>query len=160
MKKFLFVFAFVLASITANAQFEQGKWMINSSLTTFDMSFKSGDNHLGFMAEGGYLLKDNIAVIGTLGGDWKSGKDVYTIGAKARYYFSKVGFFAGAGLQYQNIQFSHAGSDNSFGLKLEGGYAFFLGQSFSIEPAVYYDLSFTDSDYSRFGLKLGFSYYF
>ena len=126
MKKFLFVFAFVLASITANAQFEQGKWMINSSLTTFDLSFKGGDNHLGFMAEGGYLLKDNIALIGTLGGDWKSGKDTYTIGAKARYYFSKVGLFAGAGLQYQNIQFSHAGSDNSFGLKLEGGYSFFL----------------------------------
>lgn len=30
----------------------------------------------------------------------------------------------------------------------------------SIEPAVYYDLSFKDSDLSKFGLKVGFGFYF
>ena len=41
------------------------------------------------------------------------------------------------------------------------GYAFFLGRNVTIEPSVYYDLSFSDtSEFSKLGFKIGFGVYF
>ena len=43
----------------------------------------------------------------------------------------------------------------------EVGYAFFLGRNVTIEPSVYYDLSFSDiSEFSKLGFKIGFGVYF
>ncbi len=167
MRKLLFVFAFLMATVAANAQFEQGKWLINTSVTGLDLSFAGSSNndlgtknHFGFDAEGGYFLKDNLALIGTLGGDWRSGADLYKIGAKARYYFDKVGFYAGGGLLVRSLQINHGKDTTDFAFTLEGGYTYFLSRTVAIEPALYYDISVKDSDWSRFGLKLGFSFYF
>lgn len=52
------------------------------------------------------------------------------------------------------------GDTTDFALGAEAGYAFFLTRTVTIEPAVYYDLSFKDSDWSKFGLKVGFGFYF
>ena len=48
--------------------------------------------------------------------------------------------------------------DYAFGV--EAGYAYFLSKTVTIEPAVYYDMSFKDGDYSKIGLKIGFGFYF
>ena len=43
---------------------------------------------------------------------------------------------------------------------VEVGYAFFLSRTVTIEPAVYYNQSLKNhSDYSEFGLKVGFGIY-
>lgn len=168
MKKILFVFALLFATVAANAQFERGKWLVNTSVTGLDLSFASSSNndqgtknHFGFLGEGGYFIMDNLAIIGTLGGDWASKNDLYTIGGKARYYFDKVGFYAGGGILLRSFQGKHGESDTTdVALGLEGGYTFFLSRTVAIEPALYYNISLKDSDWSRFGLKLGFSFYF
>ena len=41
----------------------------------------------------------------------------------------------------------------------EVGYAFFINRSVTIEPTLYYDHSFKDSNYSTVGLKLGLGIY-
>jgi len=41
----------------------------------------------------------------------------------------------------------------------ELGYAFFVNRSVTNEPAVYYDHSFKNSDYSTVGLKIGIGIY-
>ena len=41
------------------------------------------------------------------------------------------------------------------------GYAFFLNRTVTIEPELYYNQSLKDhSDYSGFGLRIGFGIYF
>ncbi|BDW79469.1 hypothetical protein BFINE_52640 [Bacteroides finegoldii DSM 17565] len=46
------------------------------------------------------------------------------------------------------------------GVGIEAGYAYFLSRTVTIEPAVYYKWRFDDSDNSRFGIKVGFGFYF
>ena len=41
----------------------------------------------------------------------------------------------------------------------EIGYAFFINRSVTIEPALYYDHSFKDANYSTVGFKLGLGIY-
>lgn len=49
------------------------------------------------------------------------------------------------------------GDKTRFGFGMEGGYAFFLSRTVTIEPAVYWDIN---KDRSEFGLKVGFGFYF
>lgn len=52
------------------------------------------------------------------------------------------------------------GGYNDFMPGVEVGYAFFLGKSVTLEPAIYYDQSFKKHvDYSTVGLKLGIGIY-
>ena len=70
------------------------------------------------------------------------GTDETSIGAQGRYYLSSCGVYGGLGMA-------------------EVGYAFFLGRNLTVEPAVYYDLSFNHtSEYSKLGFKIGFGLYF
>ncbi len=167
MKKILFVFAFLCATIAANAKTEKGTWLINTSATGLDLSFGGGKsnefgsrNHFGFTGEGGYMIMDNLAILGTLGGDWSKPVDFYSIGAKARYYFDNIGLFAGGGVLVRNVQPNIGDDSTDFAFVLEAGYSFFLSKTIAIEPALYYNISVKDSDWSRFGLKVGFSFYF
>ena len=53
---------------------------------------------------------------------------------------------------------NHSYKDLKPGLEL--GYAFFLGKSVTLEPALYYDQSFRNhSDYSTVGLRIGVGIY-
>jgi hypothetical protein len=47
--------------------------------------------------------------------------------------------------------------DTKFSFGLEAGYAFFLTRTVTIEPAAYWNVN---SDRSKFGLKVGFGFYF
>lgn len=167
MRKIVFLFVFMFATMAANAQFEEGKWIVGSSVTGLDLSFAGSSdnnlgtkNHFGFQAEAGYFLMDNLALLGDLGGDWSSSADMYQLGAKARYYFDKVGFYAGTGLLLRSMQIKHGSDTTDFALTFEGGYTYFLSRTVAIEPGLYYHLSLSDNDWSRFGLKIGFSLYF
>ena len=47
--------------------------------------------------------------------------------------------------------------DTKFSFGLEAGYAFFLTRTVTIEPAAYWNIN---DDRSKFGLKVGFGFYF
>ncbi len=160
MKKLVVMVCLLAITVGVRAQFEKGKWLINTSLTEASLSYsKAEDFHLGIMGQGGTFVADNFAVMATVGADWKKAGDTYTLGMGGRYYFDLIGVYVGGGLKVKRWD---GGGQKYTDLAWysEAGYAFFLSRSVTIEPAIYYDLSFKDNDYSRFGVKVGFSFYF
>lgn len=160
MKKLLVVACLLMAALGAHAQFEQGKWMVNTSLSGLDFSYsKQSDARLGISGQAGYFFWDNIALVATVATDWSKGTDIYMAGGGGRYYFEQNGIYVGGGFKLKRI--SQGGvNTNDAALSAEAGYAYFLSRSVTIEPSVYYDLSFKDGDYSKFGIKVGFGFYF
>lgn len=76
------------------------------------------------------------------------------------YYLSSCGVYGGLGMAYKHLS-SGDYKKNLVCLTPEVGYAFFLGRNLTVEPAVYYDLSFNHtSEYSKLGFKIGFGLYF
>ena len=65
------------------------------------------------------------------------------IGAGARYYFDQCGVYAGLLAKY-----AHTTGNDDFVPEVHVGYAFFLGRHVTLEPEVYFEHSFNDSDYS------------
>jgi hypothetical protein len=165
MKKMIFIICLLLTSLEASAQFEKNSWVVNPTITGVDYSYNDANkNHFGFSAQGGAFVMNNIALLLKLEGDWTKTIDTYSVGAGGRYYFSNIGIYVGSGLYFTRWAYSNnreqQGHKDEYGLTVDWGYAFFLSRTVTIEPAVYYDLSFKDSDLSKFGLKLGFGFYF
>ena len=92
--------------------------------------------------------------------DWSKPIDVYTIGTGGRFYFNKTGVYLGAGIDLNRYRMKGGHSGTEWGLGIEAGYAYFLSKTVTIEPAVYYKWRFNDSDLSKFGIKIGFGFYF
>lgn len=166
MKK-LFVCLILLTTTTlAHAQFEQNKWYFNAAVTNLGLSYSGSEElRLGGQISVGTFLFDNISLL--LNGEGvyhKLGERSATFGVGGRYYFSQNGIYLGTGVKFRHYEYKSGGKDNpdfNDGLwSFEAGYAFFLSRTVTIEPAVYYDLSFKDSDYSKIGFKLGFGLYF
>ena len=149
MKKILVsLMLLVMTALSAHAQFEKDVWYVNASLTGLDLSHsKNEGTNFGFALTGGAFVADNVA-------------DETSIGAQGRYYFSSCGIYGGLGMAYKHL--SCVGfKKNLVCLTPEVGYAFFLGRNVTIEPSVYYDLSFSDtSEFSKLGFKIGFGVYF
>ncbi|WP_321335386.1 hypothetical protein [uncultured Bacteroides sp.] len=161
MKKFVLLMSLLIASLGVQAQFEKGKWMVNTSITGMDLSYSSNDKgHLGFSAQGGAFLADNTALLVTLGADWSDPQDIYTLGVGGRYYFEQTGVYLGAGLKMKRWNFDGGIDASDYAFGMEAGYAYFLSKTVTIEPSVYYDFSMKDGDYSKIGLKVGFGFYF
>lgn len=164
MKK-RFLMALVLSVVTAgaaHAQFEKDVWYANASLTGLDLSHsKYEGNRLGLSLSGGVFFADNTAVLVHFRGEYlEHGTDETSIGAQLRYYFASCGVYGGLGMAYKHLSNGDY-KKNLTCLTPEVGYAFFLGRNLTVEPAVYYDLSFKDtSDYSKLGFKIGFGLYF
>lgn len=161
MKKKIFAMAVALfAAVTANAQFEQGKVYIGSSLTGLNMSYSGSDKfNLGVQARAGYMVADDLMLLGNVGYDHSGSDgvpDKYSLGVGGRYYIEQNGIYLGV-----NCKYVHAGKNyNDVMPGVEVGYAFFLNGSVTVEPALYYDQSFKKhSDYSTFGLKVGVGIY-
>jgi hypothetical protein len=158
-KKILTLAIALLATITASAQFEEGKNYIGASVTGLDLSYNgSTEAKFGVNAMAGRFLADNLLVYGVAGFD-HPGKDMdntLTAGVGGRYYITQNGIFLGA-----NAKFVHANSSyNDFMPGIEIGYAFFLSHTITIEPSIYYQQSFKrHSDYSTIGLRIGFGIY-
>ncbi len=161
MKKFWVVACLLMATLGAHAQFEKGKWVVNPALTGLEFSTsKLEDTRFGISAQGGAFVLDNVALMLTLGADWNKSVDIYTTGVGGRYYFDQSGVYLGGGLKMRRWDWDGGGDASDTAFSLEAGYAYFLSRTVTIEPSVYYDLSFKDGDYSKFGIKVGFGFYF
>lgn len=162
MKKLLICMVTLLCTLTAQAQFEQNKWLVTPSITGIGMSYSGQDKFsLGFEAEGGVFLMDNFAVLLNAGADVKGRGDNRTsLGAGVRYYFEQTGIYVGSKFKYDRYDFRDAGNKNDATLGAEVGYAFFINRTVTIEPAIYYNQSLTNQDFSKVGLKIGFGFYF
>lgn len=159
-KKLMFLIAALLVTVSANAQFEQGKIYAGASLTGLDLSYngKNGMN-IGLQARGGYLLEDNWMVLGQVTFQHTGSNEVpdyISAGIGMRYYIVQNGLFLGA-----NCNLIHAYRNyNDLMPGVEVGYAFFLSRTVTIEPSIYYNQSFKKhSDYSTIGLKVGLGIY-
>lgn len=161
MKKLALFVCLLVVTVAAQAQFEKGKWIVNPSITGLDLSHDTGTDRtsFGLEAKGGAFLLDNVALLVHAGASWNDrgyDRDIYTLGVGGRYYFSKIGIYLGADVNMD--RWNSVGADDtklSFGL--EAGYAFFLTRTITIEPAAYWNIN---DDRSKFGLKVGFGFYF
>ena len=161
MKKLALVICLLGASLGARAQFEQGKWIINPSLTGLNFSYSNSEKaQFGIGAKAGTFLAEGIALMVEASADWSKPIDVYTIGTGGRFYFNKTGVYLGAGIDLNRYRMKGGHSGTEWGLGIEAGYAYFLSKTVTIEPAVYYKWRFNDSDLSKFGIKIGFGFYF
>ncbi len=162
MKKFALIICMLVASIgAANAQFEKGTWIVNPSVTNLGFSYSKAEKaKFGFSAEAGNFLIDDVALMVQLGADWSKPVDTYDLSAGGRYYFEQTGVYVGANLGFTRSNYQNDVNTHAWGLGLECGYAFFLSRTVTIEPAVYYKWRFNDHDQSKFGIKLGFGFYF
>lgn len=162
IKKYVMALVLGLVCLSASAQFERGTKYANMSLTGLDLSYMKGSEfHFGLQATGGYFVQQNWMVGGCLGYDFESGPstNIFDLGAGVRYYFAKSGIFLSGGLLYQHVDI---GVKNNFlSVVPEVGYCFFLNQHVSIEPSLYCHLCVNEfEDGSKFGIKVGFGFYF
>ncbi|MDR0961587.1 MAG: hypothetical protein LBM62_03360 [Mediterranea sp.] len=160
MKKITLLVCLLMTTLAAHAQFEKGKWFISPSVTGLDLAYDTGIDKASFALEanGGAFLIDNLALLVHAGASFNvSGSDtnVYTLGVGGRYYFDKIGIFTGAGVNLDHWSWSTT-DDTRISLALEAGYAFFLSRTVTLEPAVFCNIG----NEARFGLKLGFGFYF
>lgn len=159
-KRILSLAIALLAVIGANAQFEKGKIYVGSSLTGLNMKYTGSEKFsLGIKAQAGYMISKDFMVLGQMGYNHFGNDDIsdsYFIGAGGRYYIEQNGIFLGAG-----CKLVHAGKNfNDVMPGIEVGYAFFVNNTVTVEPAIYYDQSFkSHSDYSTIGLRLGIGLY-
>lgn len=159
MKKIIMLFAALLLTVSASAQFEQGKLYGGASLSGFDLSYNGGNElSLGVNAMAGTFAADNLLLYGIAGYEHKGENldDMFSLGVGGRYYITQNGIFLGA-----NVKYVHANSNyNDFMPGVEVGYAFFVSRTITIEPSIYYQQSFKrHSDYSTIGLRIGFGIY-
>ncbi|MGI6231432.1 MAG: outer membrane beta-barrel protein [Prevotella sp.] len=160
MKKIIMLFAALLLTLTASAQFEKDKVYVGASLSGLDLSYNgSQDLHLGVSAKVGYMIEDNWMLFADAGyqhsGDDDVADEVFA-GVGGRYYIIQNGLFLGANAKL--IHASHNYNDVMPGVEV--GYAFFVSRTVTIEPSIYYQQSFKNhSDYSTIGLKLGVGIY-
>ncbi len=149
----------LMLTLTASAQFEEGKVYAGASMTGLNLSYNGAKElNLGVAAKAGYFAADNLMLLGEVGYNHE-GKDaghLFSVGAGGRYYIIQNGIFLGA-----NCKFVHA--DNGYNDLMPGvevGYAFFISHTVTIEPSIYYQQSFKKhSDYSTIGLNIGFGIY-
>lgn len=155
MKKILLLMFALVATISANAQFEQGKTYVGANLTGLDLNISGAEKmRLSLGASGGYFIEDNILVMGNLGIEGNSGdenRNKFLLGAGGRYYFQENGIYLGASANYVHLEKKY----NDLMPQVEAGYAFFVNRSVTIEPAVYFQASFINANRDRFGVKIG-----
>ena len=157
MKKIAFLFAALMMTVVANAQFEQGKGYLGASATSLDLSYSGiAKGHFGLGARAGYFLADDWLALGQL--DYQKQKDVpykLTLGAGMRYYIVQNGLYMGA-----SALFKHAKNYDDFLPSIQIGYAFFIGRTVTFEPELFYEHSFKDhSNYSTAGIRVGVGVY-
>ena len=173
MKNVLSIVLLVVGVGFANAQTEQGSWLVGA---TSDLSFTStsidgvNDNASSFNLNvlGGYFFADNFTAGLNLGfasssqGDFSSNS--FAIGPFARYYVNGA-FFLGASFSAINGTQDTGTVELDFSasvLGLEGGYPIWIVDNVSIEPAIIYNIQTSDDigDANTFGINVGFNLYF
>lgn len=159
MKKIFAILAFFsLIAINAKAQFEGDTKYISAGLSGLNLQYSSSERfRLNLEAAAGVFVTDGLLVYGNIGYEHQRHVDDVFAGLNARYYFTQNGIFMGAGGQYVH----YTKSSNDFMIPVEIGYAFYLNEYLTIEPAAYYKMSIHDfSNNSTVGLRVGLGYYF
>lgn len=152
--------ALLTATLSASAQFEEGKYYVGASLTGLNLSYSGTEElNLGIEAKGGYLVADDwmlTALASYQHSGLEGAHDSFAVGVGGRYYIVQNGLYLGL-----NAKLVHANKRyNDLMPGLEVGYAFFLSRTVTVEPAVYYDQSFKNhSDYSKIGFRIGLGVY-
>ncbi len=156
-KKLIAVFAALMVSVAANAQFEKGKMYAGASLSGLDLSCNgAGNGKYAIGALGGYMFEDNMTLTGHIGLSHHDGLTDYSLGMGYRYYMPQNGIYLGASLKY--VYEDGVYDDLMPGIQV--GYSFFINGKVTIEPELYYDHAlFNFSDYSTIGFRLGIGVY-
>ena len=156
-KKLAALLVGLMVSMAGHAQFEQDKLYFSAAASNMNLNF-TGSQKWGVdaQAKAGWLFEDDWMVVGNLGyGNHKGTPNYFNVGAGLRYYIEQNGLYLGLGANYV-----HNNSYDDFMPEVNLGYAFFLSRTVTIEPELYYKQSLKDhSDYSGFGLRLGFGIY-
>lgn len=158
MKKKMFVlFAVMMMAATAFAQFENGKYYLNASLSGIDLNYDKGEKwKVDVSGKLGYLFADNWMVLANMEYGYHNELSTLKIGPALRYYIIQNGVYLGAGANYVHRPVSF----NDIMPNLSVGYAFFLNGMLTVEPEIYYNHSFKNHDYSGIGLRVGLGVYF
>ncbi len=161
MKKMILSFMMALVTMSASAQFEGGKTYIGASMSGLGLSYsKQAKVNFDLTGTVGRFIVDDWMLLGNLEYQHLDGVNLLEIGAGGRYYIEQNGLYLGLSAAYAYTDISSSKTHNCF-ITPELGYAFFLNQHVTIEPAVYYRMSVNDfADASTVGLKIGFGYYF
>ena len=159
MKKIAMMVVALAMTLGASAQFEQGKYYLGASMTSFDASYSGLEEFkLGVDAKAGYFFMDNLMAYGQVGYKHYGQEaipDYFTAGIGARYYIVQNGLYLGASALFKH----HKGYDDLLP-SVQVGYSFFVSRTVTIEPELYYEQSFKNhSDYSQFGLRIGIGIY-
>lgn len=161
------LFAFVFANAQAkDGQVSKGKWLVevntgfgsNVGSTALYFNSSEGVTSYNIGAEGGYFIKDNLALKLGLGYGEVDGKGdpiAYKIGAK--YYLKKM---IPIEISYNGVGFGDADANPTY-LGLQAGYAWFIGKNVSIEPGIRYNKAINDQYYDdKFQFNVGFALHF
>lgn len=158
MKKLAMVLVALTMALTASAQFEEGTWYGNASMSSLNLNYND-NNGLAFngTAKVGYCLADNLMVLASAGVDTNKHFTNLSLGVGGRYYIIQNGIYLGVNAQIKQVDTE---KHNDFMPGIEVGYAFFINRHVTIEPAIYYDQSFkSHKDYSTIGFRVGIGVY-
>lgn len=158
MRKITTLLLLFVAALTAHAQFEKGTKYVGLSASGLGFSYSSSEKfRLGLDADAGYFVADCLMLHGNVGYEHTRNMDDVRVGAGVRYYFDQCGVYLGAGAEYNHF----TADNNDVMIPLRVGYAFFINQFLTIEPALYYKMSLHDfSNNSTVGASIGVGFYF
>ena len=161
MKKIILGLVLACATLSAYAQFEEGKKYVGASVSGLNLSYsKQSKTTFDLSATAGYFLMEDWMLTGRFGYSHIHDVNQFEIGLGGRYYIAQNGLYLGVGAAYAHSDQDSYKSDNFF-ITPEVGYSFFINQYLTIEPAVFYRMSLNEfSDGSTVGLKIGLGYYF
>ncbi|MBR1395668.1 MAG: outer membrane beta-barrel protein [Prevotella sp.] len=157
MKKIAMIVMALVMTVSANAQFEQGKAYVGASLSSFDLSYSGlTEGSIALQGKVGYLLADNLMATAQL--SYAKQKDVpavMSVGAGGRYYIVQNGLYLGA-----SALFKHSKGYDDLLPSVQVGYSFFVSRTVTVEPEIYYEQSFKNhADFSKIGLRIGIGVY-
>ncbi len=158
MKKLMTLLLLFIATMTANAQFEQGKKYVGASATGLGFSYSANEKfRFGLDAKAGYFVADCLMLTANVGYNHTRAIDDVNVGAGARYYFDQCGVYLGAGAEYAH----YTSNNNDLMVPLRVGYSFFINRYLTIEPELYYKMSTHDfGNNSQVGVSIGLGFYF
>ena len=161
MKKMILGLMMVLSTLAAHAQFEAGKMFVGASVSELGASYsKQQKFKFDLMATAGCFVANDMLVLANVGYNHLEDFDDFEVGLGGRFYIEQNGLYLGLNGAYAHGDHYGDKTDNFF-ISPELGYAFFVNHYLTIEPAVYYNMSFNDfSDSSKVGLRIGFGLYF
>jgi hypothetical protein len=170
MKKIILGLIAMTGIATANAQTQQGDWMIGGN---FRLNTSDNNTQLSFTPNAGVFVIDNLAVGGNVGISYsKNGNNkntTFSIGPFARYYFTTLNqtvrpvlhgsfnYLSNKSKIGNNFSSTNTGSNYFIG----GGAALFISNNVSIDALMGYDhTKYSDFDGSGgFAFNIGFQVY-